>query len=148
MDTCSIIDILKGLLTPLIALIAVWIAYQQRTINKNKLKLDLFEKRYDVYINVSFIIATALSHGNLTDSEITDFRRNTARNIFLFKEDVTKHIDEIASKANELQKLELQLQYNPKDEVADKREVVFTWFKDQINRSENIFSKYLRIEDT
>ena len=81
MNICNFIEILKGLLTPLIAIIALWIAYQQRVINKNKLKLDLFEKRYEVYRYIRVFIANTLSHGNVTDDELNDFTRNTMKNI-------------------------------------------------------------------
>ena len=43
------IDILSALLTPLIALIAVYVAYQQHKINKIRLQHELYERRLRVY---------------------------------------------------------------------------------------------------
>jgi len=43
------IDIFAALLTPAIAILASYIAVRQWLTNKNKLKLDLFDKRYAVF---------------------------------------------------------------------------------------------------
>jgi len=44
-----VLEISKGLVTPVIAVFGIWIARNQLEVNRQKLKLDLFEKRYAVY---------------------------------------------------------------------------------------------------
>lgn len=38
-----------ALLTPLIAIVVAWIGYQQKVIAEHKLRLELFDKRYEIY---------------------------------------------------------------------------------------------------
>jgi hypothetical protein len=55
-----VVDLFAALLTPVVAGIAVSIAWRQKQIAQNKLKLDLFEKRFACYKQVEgFIQHTA-----------------------------------------------------------------------------------------
>ncbi|HEV2293707.1 MAG TPA: hypothetical protein VGR35_07615 [Tepidisphaeraceae bacterium] len=51
-------------LTPLIACLAVWIAFQQFRVARNKLRLDLYEKRFKVYSAVKEFILSGAAAGN------------------------------------------------------------------------------------
>src|SRR5271170_90498 len=43
------LQVLQGLMTPVIALIAVYIAWQQWRTNADKVKLDKFDRRFPIY---------------------------------------------------------------------------------------------------
>lgn len=43
------LEISKGLLTPVIAIVAVYVAWQQWKLNKRRMKLELYERRKAVY---------------------------------------------------------------------------------------------------
>ena len=45
----ALVPVLSALLTPTIAIITTYIAYEQWRTNRNKLKLDLFDRRFAVY---------------------------------------------------------------------------------------------------
>jgi hypothetical protein len=55
------IDVLSALLTPTIAILGIYIAYQQWRTNKNRLKLELFDKRYEIFTNIKKFIANILT---------------------------------------------------------------------------------------
>jgi hypothetical protein len=46
----------QGFLTPVIAVIATYVAWQQHRTNKLKVKLDIFDRRYAVYEQVSSVL--------------------------------------------------------------------------------------------
>src|SRR5207249_4626928 len=54
------VQILGSLLTPLIAGIAVYIAWQQKEAAEYNVKLDLFDRRYRVYRGLMDLLAAAV----------------------------------------------------------------------------------------
>lgn len=60
-----IIDFFQGLLTPVIAIIVTYIAYQQMRTNQAKLKLDLLELRLEVYDSVNKLFDAERSKGRI-----------------------------------------------------------------------------------
>src|SRR6185437_13881276 len=61
------IDVLQALLTPTIALAAVGIGLAQWWIARNKLKLDLFDRRWGVYIAARDLLSEIFTHGKSSD---------------------------------------------------------------------------------
>ncbi len=45
----ALIDVFSALLTPVIAAIAVYVAYQQWQTNRRRLQLDLYDRRLRIY---------------------------------------------------------------------------------------------------
>jgi len=60
-----LIQLLSALLTPVIALVTTYIAIQQYRTSRLKFKLELFEKRYDIYQGVKKFILSAVREANL-----------------------------------------------------------------------------------
>jgi|PlaIllAssembly_1097288.scaffolds.fasta_scaffold283843_2 hypothetical protein len=57
----QVIEVSKALLTPVIAIVAAYVAWQQLKTNRRKLKLDLFEKRYTVFEKIGEFIGSILT---------------------------------------------------------------------------------------
>ena len=53
----QVVKYLSGLLTPIIAIIAAYIAYRQYKNDNERLKRDLYEKRYAIFSNLMETIA-------------------------------------------------------------------------------------------
>jgi len=81
------------MLAPLIALMAVWIAYRQSQIARNKLKLDLFEKRMVVYQAVREALSTVAQRGNLTQEEQINYLVGTRSARWLFNSKIYEYLD-------------------------------------------------------
>jgi hypothetical protein len=64
------INLSSALLTPLIALIALWIAYQQMKSNRDKVRLDLFEKRMKIFLIVRESLGTILADGSSKEYQL------------------------------------------------------------------------------
>lgn len=71
----ELLSVLNGLLTPTIAGVAVGIAYQQWKTNDLKVRIDLFDKRIEVYDAAADLLYQAISKGDLTWDQLREFSR-------------------------------------------------------------------------
>jgi hypothetical protein len=71
----SIIPTLQGLLTPLIALLALYIAWQQLQTNRQKFKLDKYDSRFRVYDEVGKLLTLVIRNADAEFHDILSFRR-------------------------------------------------------------------------
>lgn len=81
---------IQTILTLIIALIATWIAYQQHRTNRNKLKLDLFDRRLKVYHSVRDTVVIFTREAKIVFEDFRLFRINLIGADFLFGEEVIK----------------------------------------------------------
>lgn len=79
---------------PMIAAIAAWIAFRQSQIARNKLKLDLFERRMEVYTAVREALGRIARQGNLAQDEQIQFLQGTRTAKWIFGPEVAKYLDE------------------------------------------------------
>ncbi len=96
------VQILQALLTPLIAVLAVYIAYQQWHVNVRKLRLDLFDRRWAVYQAVIAFITAVCTDFKVKAADIGTFRRATITADFLFGPEIPTYIDELCDRAIKL----------------------------------------------
>lgn len=94
-------EVLKGMLTPLIAIIATYVAWQQWKTNKQKLDLERYERRLRVYNEVIGFLSLFPTK-NVSIYELSKFRAATAEADFLFGPEIPEYIDEICSHWREL----------------------------------------------
>lgn len=71
------IVILSALLTPAIALAVVWISYGQYRINRNKLRLDLWERRYAIFTATMIFVDRIVAEADGKDDGRRDFDLGT-----------------------------------------------------------------------
>ena len=69
MNLNSLADLASTLLTPIIAVIAVYIAYQQHKTNRDNFRLNLYEKRYSVYRAINDFISHIIVDAKVDDQE-------------------------------------------------------------------------------
>ena len=86
---------LTALLTPVIALFGSLIAFMQWKLARNKLKLDLFDKRYVVYKACTQFISAISTTGESSNEEQAKFLRDTSDAKWLFNLEVAKYLNEI-----------------------------------------------------
>lgn len=94
------------LLASFIALIAVYIAYQQWQTNRQKLRLDLYQKRFAVYENVLAFYHILYAGDHVTDKERiaieNNFLKSCRESQFLFcdKDGVFQLLSEMNSRTS------------------------------------------------
>ena len=70
------------------ALIALYIAYQQWKTNRDKVKLELYDRRYKIYDATRKFVSSAVRNGDLSNEDFSDFYSILPEARFLFQEDV------------------------------------------------------------
>jgi hypothetical protein len=147
------IGLIEKIGAPFVALVAAifagLIAYRQWKVAHDKLRLDLFEKRYVMYGVLTSTIATTLQDGTISSSEITRFYRQTKGSEFLFGSDIEKYIGELRDKLSELASLEQEISSqigNDKDHAAKIRRSrkLKDWLEAELmGGARNKFEKYI-----
>ncbi len=152
MEFQQFLDLSSALLTPVIALSMLYIAYQQWQINKINLRKELYDERLSIYESTIELIYTVQSLGYANNDHIIKFNRSTSNSVFLFGEDTTDYLKQVNNKAlrlkhsNEaIQRLSKNVEKNVKklDDLSNIDTEIFTWFMDQPIIVENLFKKYL-----
>ena len=149
----AVIDVLSGLLTPVIAAIAVYIAYQQWQTNHRKLELDLYGGRLRVYQAVTRFLDKVLTELSPEPQDIFDLRSDTAEADFLFGPDVTEYLRQLTVRAATLRrwKGEYRDDQQTPPEGYDHAGVVEAihreteWFSQQPEAALKIFKQHLNL---
>src|SRR5690348_5644615 len=153
MSIDEVLKISQGLLTPVIGIITTYIAWQQWQTNRNKLKLDRYERRLQVYKEVVRFISMGIQNATYDNDELMTFRPKVSEANFLFGEEVRTYIDELHRKAVKLHywKSEYRDYSQEKPEGYDHNKVVeemhkeLEWLTAQLEPAQKIFKKYLDV---
>jgi hypothetical protein len=143
-DWGKIIPILSAMLTPAIALLAAYIAWQQHKVNRNQFRLGLFERRYRLFDSTGKLIGTVLGRGRIVDADLKEFLWDTKESDFLFGADIKTYLNELYSKASDVYALE-----NPvEEEQREKRKQTLLWFSGQGDELKKKFGKYMAFRES
>jgi hypothetical protein len=149
----SWLTILSGLLTPAIALFIAVVAWFQWTTARDKLRLDLFDRRYAVYEVARKFVQQILANGNVTHEQMNEFTWGTRTAKFVFDEDVEDYLLELWNRALHLQAFNLQMNNNrvtgeeQRRATVDKWELMNNWFLEQDKVFDDKFKPYLRLKE-
>ena len=151
MDTVKVIaEIISAFGTLIVGVIVAYIAYQQHKTNRNKLRLDLYDKRFSVYKGLNTLLFHVLRDANVSIEALAEFKSKTHEATFLFDGDIAQYLQDVRAKAVELrsqqQKLDNKnLPVGPdRSKLAEENSQVLQWFEDQLDISKQKFSKYLK----
>jgi hypothetical protein len=90
------LELLKGVTILVFGGLGAWIAFRQYALAQNKLKLDLYDKRYAVYENIRKVLATLVREG--AENALVGYRLvhefdiGTADASFLFDDEIVVYI--------------------------------------------------------
>jgi hypothetical protein len=153
MSIDEILKISQGLLTPVIGIITTYIAWQQWRTNKNKLKLDRYERSLQVYKEVVRFISIGIRDANYNNDELITFRSKVSEADFLFGREISKYIDELHGTAVNLYRWNKEYrdhsQQQPEgydhQKVVEEMHKELLWVSSQLEPARNIFKRYLHI---
>lgn len=97
----EIIDTSKGLLTPLIGVIAVYIAYQQYRTNRLREQRESRKAKLDVYKKVKRFLHDVDYSGAISKAAYDEYGDAIAEADFLFPEEITNWLADLYSAAAE-----------------------------------------------
>ena len=149
----QLIRIASALLTPLILILATYIAWQQWKTNRQKLVMDRYERRLRVYEEVQRILRTICTDLKPSIEDLVKFRTSVSEADFLFGPEITAYINEIYKHGLNLRRWNQEYrdftQEPPPD--YDHNQVVAEicaeekWFTEQFDPAKRKFKKYLDI---
>src|SRR5437870_1753419 len=93
-----VVEVLGALLTPTIAIITAYIAWQQWRIRQTELNLALYARRLSVYKAVDSFYGEVGVAGTAKYPIVFKLRLETAEAPFLFPTEIEKHLDEVYQK--------------------------------------------------
>jgi hypothetical protein len=85
--------------TVAVAVVALYITFQQFWLAKEKLKLDLFEKRFAVFAAVRLFLTKVTQIATVSMDDFWKYRVGVAEASFLSGDDVSAFIQEVDSRA-------------------------------------------------
>lgn len=153
MSIQAVFEVFSALLTPVIAAVTVYIAYQQWQTNRRRLDLDLYDRRLRVYQAVSSFISRVLTDLAPEPQDFSDYWRDTAETDFLFGSDVREYLRTLAAHAAQLRRWRSEYRdyTQPKHEGYDHGKVVegtareTEWFAEQPEAARQLFANYLNV---
>jgi hypothetical protein len=152
----EIAEFSKVLLTPIIAIVATYIAWQQWKTNQLKLHLDRYDRRLKVYEEVRQILSIIVRDAKASYDDLLKFRRAVSEADFLFGPEIPAYIEEIYQRGVKLQYWsgEYRDYTQPKPEGYDYQKVCegmhaeLEWLSAQFEPAHQKFKKYLDINRT
>jgi hypothetical protein len=139
-------------LTIVIGVGVALIGYQQYVVNRNRLKLELFEKRFKVYNELMKVLARALMNGDITRDELNEYGLCKSEGIFLFDQEIAKYLEEVFEKLNALH---ARNQYMSKarnatpeksQEMAEEIFKIGNWIQNEFNTCKGRFDRFLQVD--
>ena len=151
----EIVDILSALLTPLIAIVAIFIAYRQYKVNRSRLNHELYVRRLEVFKAIRKYISSIAREGKTDFPTVTQFYADAGEADFLFKDDIPEQIEKLYKKGLELAELHEKLYPSDgssglavgkeRNKVAKQKSEVLKWFFDELPKTKRLLKRYLRV---
>lgn len=141
---------LAALLTPIVAVLGSIVAYWQWRLAQNKLKLDLFDRRFLVYDAVRALLASIMTSGEAKDEEVFKFMVATRLAKWLFDASVSEYLDkQLHHKVIDLQTLNSELEGVGAGEVRTnnirKQAEIKKWLMEQHDVLDEKLAPYLQL---
>ncbi len=151
-DYPTTIELVQRIGAPFIALVAAFIAgaiaYRQWKTAHDKLRLDLFEKRYAVYSELRSVLATTLQQGTISYEEVMTFYRNFRGAEFLFGDEIEKYLEQIKDSLIKVSYLVEQISGdqnlpNREAQINEAYQIKASLEKELMSTARSKFKKYL-----
>jgi hypothetical protein len=147
----KMIQTLSGFLTPIIAITTAIILVLQYLLAKRRWRLDLYDKRYPVYLATMEYLSLIMQKADIAQEELLKFLRNSKDKEFLFGSDVREYLNELYSKGVDLMRhTRLTRRENVEEEkrlrYIDEETELVEWFSKQSEVSKKLFGDYLTID--
>jgi len=126
------------------------IAWQQWRVADDKLRLDLFERRYKIYDATMRFVANIVSKATFEDADLVEFYRQTSDAVFFFRSDVVEYLDVIRDRAVKTRSLAHQFRDLPvgdyRTALVEKESAELMWLSNQLPLIKDVFLPYLSFD--
>lgn len=149
----AVLEVFKGLLTPLIAIVTAYIAWQQWKTNERRFKLDRYDRRLRIYQRVIEFIGIACRDFKPEPQDAIKFNAETAEADFLFGPEIHAYIRELVKRAMKSRAVHLEYRdyTQPQPAGYDHAKVVAEmqkeseWLAEQYETAVRKFRPYLDV---
>ena len=151
----EIFIIASGILTPVIACIALYIAFRQHQTEKNRLKSELFDRRKEVYSALESFFHDFMTEGPASYIRSSQLIREISISVFLFDKDVQEYLNRLYAKSHRsfiLQKLLFNENGDKREgfrgdwqEGLNEQNEIIKWIMDQSEKAVTLFRPYFEI---
>ena len=141
---------LSALLTPTIAILGSVIAFLQWWTNRNRLKHELFDRRYEQFEVVRNFLGSIMASGKATDEKQFEYLSGTRGLRFVFDKKLAEYLDaQVWSPAVDLACLDAELEGVSVGEERSKNVRRQAELKKQLHQElkniDDTFAKYLQL---
>jgi hypothetical protein len=147
MFSCIPANLWQPLATCLVGVVLAFIALLQFKVAHDKLRLELFDRRYKVYATTKKFLIVVVRNARFERSDLFEFFAGTADADFLFDKDILDYLKQIADRATAMDVLQKKFYPMPagdeRDRLADKEHIEFVWLTHQVTDMSKVFSPYL-----
>lgn len=134
-------------------MVTTYIAYQQWKLNRQKLFLDLYDRRLKIYEEVRQILGIVARDARASYDDLLKFRKAVSEADFLFEPEISKYIKEIYQHGVKLcywnEECRDFTQAKPDgydhQKVCDGMHAELNWLTQQFEPAKQKFRKYLNI---
>jgi hypothetical protein len=133
--------------TLVVGLSVAYIAWQQWQLERSKLRLDLFDRRYKVFDATRKFLAVIVRDSRFEDSQLFEFEVGTSDAEFLFASDVVDYLAEIRRRANDMRTHQKVHAPMPEGDYCSRHVQAehdqLQWLGDQLTAMTKTFRPYL-----
>jgi hypothetical protein len=144
----KVVEFLGAFATPLIAIIALYIAFRQHKNDEQRLLFDAYDKRHSVYAKVTQFLKNIFTEGQVEFTHFSVLAEAISESHFLFESDIHSYLDELWNKAHKLRRLERALTRGKGDLSANQmeQETLWSYFDEQAKiGARRRFKRYLAL---
>jgi hypothetical protein len=139
-----------AVVVPIIAVIGAWIAFRQSQIARNKLKLDLYDRRFEVYQTVQKTLGTITVRGKLGLGDEAMYLSGIQTAKWLFGPEVVVYLEtNLWRKIVDFGMHNTMSEGPPSEERNEHvraRAEVMKWLMDQHKELDRLCAPYLRLK--
>jgi hypothetical protein len=84
---------MTALMTPTVAVVAAFVAWKQWSLGRNKLKLELFDRRFVVYDASKALLSHIATSGGVSEEALFTFSAATTQARWLLSEDLEEYLN-------------------------------------------------------
>lgn len=147
-------QLVSWLSTPFVALVALifggYIAWRQWKTIQDRLKLDLFDRRFAVYETARKFLGSITFNGRLEDEEVSNFIIGIQQSKWLFNDEINNYLrNEICNEISMITTLNMMLEDSSKQErkqyILERSEII-KWFLEQSIILEKKMEPFLKLK--
>lgn len=136
-------------LSALTAALVAWVGVQQYRVAHDRLKLDLWEKRYAVYKGAQVFLSRVMQEGTTDMQELVRYLQDTKDAFFLFRPDMAEYLSDLYKTGVDLRTTrvlhERERDGDERTHLLEKENRLLKELGDELDRLKHRFAPYLTI---